>query len=94
MACPGEDDLSGVALDPPNVLENVDAAMGLTGTGTAFVRFVAVGGECCVGATSVSPAQGGEVSSDGTVLTPVNLPAGYYKACIKLGTAFPFSDDE
>jgi len=94
MACPGEDDLSGVALDPPNVLENVDAAMGLTGTGTAFVRFVAVGGECCVGATSVGPAQGGEVSSNGTVLTPVNLPAGYYKACIKLGTAFPFSDDE
>ena len=53
-----------------------------------------MGGECCVGATSVGPTQGGEVSSNGTVLTPVNLPAGYYKACIKLGTAFPFSDDE
>ena len=36
MACPGEDDLSGVALDPPNVLENVDAAMGLTGTGAVL----------------------------------------------------------
>ena len=36
MACPGEDDLSGVALDPPNVLENVDAAMGLTGTGSVL----------------------------------------------------------
>ena len=40
MACPGEDDLSGVALDPPNVLENVDATMGLAGAGTAFVRLL------------------------------------------------------
>ena len=94
MACPGVDDLSGVALAPPNVLENVDATVGLTGAGAAFVNFVAVGGACCVGATSAGPTQGGEVSSDGTMLTPINLPAGYYKACIKLGTAFPFSDDE
>ena len=94
MACPGVDDLSGVALVAPNVLENVDATVGLTGAGAAFVNFVAVGGACCVGATSAGPTQGGEVSSDGTMLTPINLPAGYYKACIKLGTAFPFSDDE
>ena len=95
MPCPGvRDDLSGVALAPPNVLENVDATVGLTGAGAAFVNFVAVGGACCVGATSAAPTHGGEVSSDGTMLTPINLPAGYYKACIKLGTAFPFSDDE
>ena len=102
MACAGADptclepctDLSGVALDPPNVLENVDATVGLTGAGAAFVNFVAIGDECCVGATSVGPTHGGQVSSDGQMLTPINLPAGYYKACIKLGTAFPFSDDE
>lgn len=94
MVCPGADDLSGVALDPPTVLENVDATVGLTGAGAAFVNFVAVGGACCVGATGAGPTHGGEVSSDGTMLTPINLPAGYYKACIKLGAAFPFSDDD
>ena len=93
-ACPGADDLSVVGLDPPNVLENVDATVALTGAGAGFVHFVAVGGECCIGATSAGPTQGGEVSSDGTLLTPINLPAGYYKACIKLGDVFPFSDDD
>jgi hypothetical protein len=93
-ACPGADDLSVVGLDPPNVLENVDATVALTGAGAGFVHFVAVGGECCIGATSAGPTQGGEVSSDGTLLTPINLPAGYYKACIKLGGEFPFSDND
>ena len=94
MECKGADDLSGVALDPPTVLENVDATVGLTGAGAAFVNFVAVGSDCCIGATGAGPSQGGEVSSDGMMLTPINMPAGYYKACIKLGAAFPFSDDD
>ena len=94
MACPGVADVSAVALDPPDVLENVDATVGVSlppGAGTSFVNFIALGGDCCNGATSAGPTEGGEVSSDGTVL--VNMPAGYYKACISLGK-FAFSDDE
>ena len=92
MACAGEADLSGVTLDPPDVLENVDGTVTLSlpsDAGTSFVSFVALGGECCDGATTADPI---EVSSAGTVL--VNMLAGLYKVCVALGNPAPFSDGD
>ena len=93
--CPPCVDLSGVSLGTPEVLENVDADVALTmpaASTSNWVKFVALSSPCCTGAASAGPTEGGKLSEAGSV--QVNMPAGYYKACVALDMVAPMGDDD
>ena len=92
-----------VELITAEVVESTDETVYIEvplGTGSSWAKFVAVGGECCVGAAAADPTQGGLMtvassSAGGTNgSTLVNLARGYYKVCVALDNAAPLSDDE
>ena len=102
MSCTEISDGS-VSLLTAEVLERTDETVYLDlppGTGSSWAKFIAVGGDCCVGAAAADPTQGGLLSvesspaggTNGSSL--VNLARGYYKVCVALDNAAPLSDGE